>query len=172
MKITLIILQTLDGLIVRNQDDDMSWGSHEDKHFFRNLTKQIGTMIMGANTYEKMPVFAFKDRYSLVFTNEPKKFQPGKAQNIEFFTGSPVDGVNHLKDKGIEEAALIGGGNLNNQFLKAGLVNELYITVAPRIFAKGIKGYGDNALDIKLKLLESQILPTNEVLLHYLVLQF
>src|SRR3990167_4416525 len=171
MKIILIIIQSLDGFIAKDQKDDLSWGSHEDKVFFRTLTKQLGTMIMGSNTYKKMPAFALGKRFSLVFTSQPEILRPAKAENIEFFKGTIKQALIYLEKKGIKNAALIGGGNINNQFLQAGLVDELYITIAPRIFAKGINSFGENKLDIKLKLLDTKSLTQDEILLHYQVLK-
>nr|AIA16663.1 RibD C-terminal domain protein [uncultured bacterium] len=167
MKITLIILQSLDGIIARQQGDDLSWGTAEDKNFFRSKTREIGTMIMGSSTYKQMPPPAFSDRCSLVFTSKPEEFP--KQEQIHFFQGTPAEGVKYLESLGKTTAALIGGGTINNEFLEAGLVDELYITIAPRIFGTGVKGLGEKQLAVKLELLDFEKISKDELLLHYRV---
>ncbi len=173
MKITLIILQSLDGIISQGQDDDLSWGTKEDKEFFRSKTKEIGTMIMGKTTFDKMPPQAFSDRKSLVFTFDPSEYADYKNSygEVEFFNGSPSSAVEYLEQKGVKHAALIGGGNLNGQFLKAGLVDEMFITVAPRIFGEGVRGTGNVKLDIQHRLLDLTRISEQEILFHYEVVK-
>lgn len=171
MKVTLIILQTLDSIIACELKDDLSWGSKEDKKFFSTKTKEIGTMVMGASTFRNMPEKAFTKRKSLVFTSDPDKYSgyENPYGEVDFIKGTPEEGLKRLEEQGIEEVALIGGGNINNQFLDARLVDEMYITIAPKIFGTGIRGVGEKELNIDLELLDVHKFADNEVLLHYKV---
>lgn len=177
MKITLIILQSLDGYLARNQQDDLSWGSKEDKSFFRTKTKEIGAMIMGSSTFANMPDFAFGDRYTIVMSSDPNKFKDRidklneEGNNIEIFASTPEDLVSFLETKGVKHITLIGGGKLNGAFLKADLIDEMYITIAPVLFGNGIRSF-DTAeaepLLSQFKLNEVTQIGDGEVLLHYL----
>jgi len=51
----------------------------------------------------------------------------------------PEDVITMLTSLGVRRLMIEGGGRTNFEFLKAGLVDELYVAVAPRIFG------GDNA---------------------------
>jgi dihydrofolate reductase len=175
MKITLVILQSIDGYLADGPDDDLSWGSKEDKQFFRDKTKEIGTMIMGSATFDNMPDFAFKDRLAIVMTSRPDEYRERVEKlnqlgnRIELLNGTPQDCVKLLEAKNIDKAALIGGGTLNGVFLDAGLITEMYITIAPVLLGKGIKAFGSSQSRVSnLSLLEVKQIGTHEVLFHYM----
>jgi dihydrofolate reductase len=171
LKVTLIILQSLDGFIAKSQGDDLSWGSIEDKNFFRQKTKEIGVMIMGSKTFLSMPEKAFSERFSLVMTKNPKTISENfkNKENIHFFDQSPQKAIEFLINKRFKSAALIGGGEINNSFLKAGLINEIFVTIAPKLFGKGISNFGENQSHVDLDLLEVKKINSDEILLHYKV---
>lgn len=171
LKISLIILQSLDGFIAKSQADNLDWGSKVDKTFFRQKTKEIGTMIMGRKTYQNMPSKVFNEKFNLVMTSNPLKFTENFSSNIYFFGDSPQKAIDFLINKGIKEAALIGGGQINNIFLQNNLVDEIFITIAPKIFGQGITGFGKNEMDRSLELLDFQKISENELFLHYKVLK-
>lgn len=181
MKISLILIQSLDGFLATDQSDDLSWGTREDKIFYKAKTQEIGTVIMGSTTYQKMPAKAFENRKTLVLTSNPAKYQADpKAENIEFFSGTALAASQYLESQGVSEAALVGGSIVNGQFLAAGLITDLYITIAPILFGTGIKSFflnNDQLLPgqlqtviTKLKLLELKNISDNEILIHYQVL--
>lgn len=164
-KISMFLLQSLDGIIAKKQRDNLDWGSFEDKEHFRSKTKQIGTMIMGSNLYKIMPEHAFDKRITYVLTSNPSALR--KQKNVEFFSGKPAELVELLSQKGFHEAALVGGGLIYGSFLKANLVDEIWVTIAPKIFVEGIFGYGKEKLDVDLDLLEVSKLGKNEILARY-----
>jgi dihydrofolate reductase len=175
MKIIVAALQSLDGYLARSHQDDLSWASKEDRRFFKDFTTEIGTMLMGSTTFNNMKMIkgtAFRDRHTLVFTSKPEDYKD--YQNIygkvEFFKGSPVDAIKYLEQQGINQAVVVGGGKLIQQFLDAKLVNELYITLAPVIFAEGVKVCDGLVVDQKMQLLEYKNISQNEVLLHYQII--
>jgi len=165
-KITLILLQTLDGFIAKNQNDNLDWGSPEDKQLFAERTKKIGLMICGSNTYLKMNPKSFEGRKTIVVTSRPEEIDK-QVDNVEFFTGSPAELKAKLSDEGIAEAALVGGGKLNGAFLQENLVDEIYISLAPVLFGTGVRGYGENQLFNKFELISNEIISPSLILLHY-----
>lgn len=176
MKITLIILQTIDGYLACDTNDDLSWGSKADKEFFRNKTKEIGTMIMGSCTFEKMPDSAFKDRMCIVMTSNVDKYQDRiesltkAGVQIELSESTPEMCITYLETKGIENVALIGGGRLNGAFLKAGLIDEIYVTIAPVLFGNGVKSFNlgtPEPVHADFRLVDVDKIENREVLLHY-----
>lgn len=52
--------------------------------------------------------------------------------------------------------------------MAAGVVDELYITVAPLLFGTGVPLFGGD-LDVRLQLLETRTLDDDTVLIHYKV---
>ncbi len=170
MKIILVIRQSLDGIISRQINDGKDWGSDKDKTFFESKVKEVGAVIMGKDTYEKTKIShpqILNGSKVLVFSHKKIK----NKKNITFYDGDVNDGVNFFQEQGISCAVLIGGGNLNTQFLKSKLVDELFVTLSGRIFAQKVRVFGENALDIKLKLQSVKRLSKNELLLHYIVIK-
>jgi len=81
MKITILILESLNGFIAKSHGDDLSWATREDRDFFISTTKKIGTMIMGSTTFNNMKGIkgtAFRDRNIVVMTTKPQDYQDYK----------------------------------------------------------------------------------------------
>jgi dihydrofolate reductase len=169
LKISMILLQSLDGFIAKNQQDKLDWGSKTDKQNFKEKTIEIGTMICGTNTYVHMPDFAFKNRKTYVLTSRPDELI--QRENVTLFTGSPIQLVQKILDDGITKVALVGGGHIYNSFLAENLVDEIFITIAPVAFGKGIHGFGENVLANKFKLISMSKMGEDEIYLHYEVIE-
>lgn len=173
MKLTLIMVTSIDGVIARSADENsFTWNSKEDRIHFREMTKRIGTVVLGSNTFRAAGAKALAERHNVVLTSDSGKFSEIDAETTEFVSGSAKEIYEILKKKDIEHAALIGGGNVNNQFLAAGLVDDIYLTIEPRVFGAGIHLAGAEKLEVALKL--ESVEKLNErgtLLLHYEVLK-
>lgn len=156
-KITLIMVTTADGVIANTtHEDSFTWNSKEDKQHFRKLSKEIGTLILGSTTYIAAGGASLKDRLNIVLTSRPDEFEP--HPNAVFMSGTPQDVVDLLSEREVAQAALIGGANVNRQFLLAGLVDELVLTLEPKLFGTGLRLSEDAELEIDMKLEESTVL--------------
>jgi len=60
---------------------------------------------------------------------------------------------------------LLGGASLNNSFFKANFVNELWLTLEPKLFGSGNDLAGNAELDINLELFEMEKLNSQGTLL-------
>ena len=169
LTLIMILLQSLDGFIGKNQEDKLDWGSKEDKQNFKNKTIEIGTMICGTKTYLHMPDFAFKNRTTYVLTSRPAELP--QRENVILFKGSPEELINKMKLDGITQAALVGGGHIYNSFLASNLVDEIFITIAPVSFGSGIHGFGETVLTNKFELISVDKMGTNELYVHYRVIK-
>jgi dihydrofolate reductase len=184
--LTIKMMQTLDGFIAQNQNDKLLWGSNEDKQLYKKVSTQYGTVIVGKNTYLQMPKIAFKNRdtivavrnltdewiVSIIGDNDIMSFDDVKFCNIDnvtFIESNPVTIINFLESLGKSKALLVGGGIINNLFLQARVVNELQITIAPKVFGSGIKIFGNNDLELDLELQDFEKISTNELVLTYKV---
>jgi len=72
-----------------------------------------------------------------------------------------------LREKGIDEAMLGGGGKTNAIFMKEGLINDLIIDIEPLVFGEGI-GLFDGA-DFEKKLVFKSVRKISDkvIQLHY-----
>lgn len=164
------MVSSVDGVIARDENHNaFEWTSPEDKKHFQSLSKEIGVILMGGNTFKASGRKNYKDRYGYILTNHPENYEFG--ENMETISGTPQSVAAQLREKGHEEIALIGGAQVNKEFLIAGLVDEIYLTVEPIIFGKGLHLLGEEELELRLELLESKKMnETGTLLLHYKVL--
>jgi dihydrofolate reductase len=71
-------------------------------------------------------------------TRTPSKYQKQeKAGVLEFCSGAPKQIVKMVSARGHQNILIAGGGEINRAFLDAGLINEMLITVEPKVFGSG-----------------------------------
>lgn len=154
----IIAAMTADGFIARDAHHLASWTSKEDKKFFVQRTKEAGVMIMGSNTYETIGR-PMPGRLNIVYS---RKEIPG----VETTTKPPKKLLKDLEARGFKEVAICGGATIYTMFMKAGVVDTLYLTVEPLLFGTGVSIF-NKPLDVKLQLKESKRLNKNTLLLKY-----
>jgi len=156
MKVILIMVQSLNGKITKDNDPDIyKWTSKEDQEFFFRMLSKHTLTIMGSRTYEaaRENIKPYGKRRRIILTSTPDRYRdatiPGQ---IEFSSELPGELITRLGDEGYETALLVGGAETNRQFFEAGLVDELYITIEPRLFGKGKQIIADGNYDGELAL--------------------
>jgi len=169
MTVIMIMTTTVDGFTTRSATEDAAWVSEYDKLFFDRKTRAIGTVIMGANTYRLLPE-PFEARLNIVMTSTPDETK-NIPNVLEFHGEAPQRLLEILEARGIDEVAIIGGSQINASFLEESLVDELYLTIAPMLFGQGVSLSSGYDLELNLKLLETQELGGDAVLLHYEVVK-
>ncbi len=169
MRVVLIMTMTADGFISRDAGDAAGWVEEYDKLFFDKTTRSIGTVIIGANSFSQLPE-PFEGRRTIVMTSNPNT-EKAIPNVLEFSNLEPQELLNSLEDEGVTEVAIIGGSQVNSSFLQERLIDELYLTVAPLLFGKGLSLAPEYDLDQKLQLIDEEKLSENVVLLHYEVLK-
>nr|AIA15182.1 RibD C-terminal domain protein [uncultured bacterium]AIA15224.1 RibD C-terminal domain protein [uncultured bacterium] len=160
MKVILIAALSADGFIARNTDELADWTGSEDKKLFVELTKRAGVMVMGRTTFETIGR-ALPGRQTIVYSHRPLEI-PGVTVTDE----SPTDLVQRLAATGQQELAICGGAAVYTQFMQAGVVDELYLTVVPCLFGGGVTLFSQ-PLESSLRLLETRSLSDDVITLHY-----
>lgn len=168
MKITLLAVTSLDGFITAGTDANIyNWTSKEDAKIFSQKIEDAKLILMGAKTFGHARHFmkSKEGRIRVVFTRDVKKYQseviPGY---IEFVSENPKDIIKRFEEKGITEALLVGGSEINSLFLKENLISEMYITIEPVMFGEGKKLFSEG-MNAKLELLSTEKLNENGTLL-------
>ncbi len=163
---------TVDGIIAKTKTQNADWTSKADKKVFIEETKKAGVIIMGETTFEAMGKKALPGRLNLILTLEPEKYQDRTEPGLlEFMKASPDEVIKNLEQRGYQSAILGGGARTNSFFLKAGLVDEILITVEPKIFGIGMNFTEGEDLDINLELIETKKIGDNAVQLWYKILK-
>ena len=167
MNVVLIMAETVDGVISRSSDEFVDWTGSADKKMFMQLTKEAGVLIMGSKTYDTIGR-PLPGRKNIILTRNPER----KSDNpdLVYTSDTPKQILLDLEKQGYSTVALAGGAQINSLFAKDNLIDEIMITIAPRIFGDGLRLFTE-PLDLKLELLKDEILEENFVMLHYRVLK-
>ena len=165
MKIILMMAMTADGKIAKTSDHFPDWTSKEDKRYFFETTKKHGAVLMGEKTFQTFPK-PLPGRLNVVFTLE--KDLP-EQENVKWVSGEPEKILEELEGMGYKSAVLGGGAFLNSQFLKNKLIDEIWLTIEPKIFGDGLGIFGGDFVQ-DLKLLSVEKINESSVVVKYKVL--
>ena len=166
MKCFIISCLTADGYIGKHSTHAAMWTSKEDKKRFIELTKKAGVIVMGQNTWTTLGGKPLKDRLNIVYS--PTPLEP--VAGMEVTTKSPEELLRDLEARGIKEVAICGGSQIYTMFMKAGLVDTLYLTIEPIVFGDGMRLFKED-LNNKLTLTECTKTDTGTLLLTYSVIK-
>lgn len=161
MKTFIIAALSADGYIAKDESHPAFWTSKEDKRRFVELTKRAGVVVMGSTTYKTLPR-PLKERVNIVYSRS-KTFE-----GAETTQKSPADLLKELEDRGFKEVAICGGSHIYAMFMKACLVDKIYLTIEPILFGKGIRLFNEDILD-HLKLEACGQTESGAILLEYSV---
>lgn len=172
MKLILMMAMTADGIIAKNKNQNADWTSKADKKVFIEQTKKAGAIVMGDTTFIAMGKRALPGRLNLILSLEPQNYKGlEKPGELEFLKASPKEVVAYLDQKGFQTAILGGGARTNAAFLKAGVVDEILITVEPKIFGIGMNFTESEELDLNLELLEVKEIGDSALQIRYKILK-
>jgi len=155
---------TVDGKIAKNEKHFPDWTSSEDKKYFYRMSKECGVVIMGEKTFDTFSK-PLKERLSVVFTINPDR---PLQQNVKWVTGEPKPVVEEIEKMGFKSAILGGGAGINTLFLKNKLIDEIILTMEPKIFGAGLSLFNED-FEVNLELLNMEKLNGNSIALRYKV---
>jgi len=166
MQVFIIAALTVDGFIAEKTDQSsLDWTSQEDKKFFVERTKEAGAIVVGRKTFETFPK-ALPNRLNLVLTAQSGL--SSEDSNVEYVNLSAQGVVELAQERGYKELAVCGGASVYGQFLLAGVVDKLYLTIEPVVFGGGVKLF-DKPMATRLKLDGVSKLSSQTLLLTYSV---
>lgn len=163
MKLILIMAMTVDGKIGRNSAHFPDWTCREDKRMFKQISQQAGVVIMGSRTYDTIGK-ALPGRLNVVMTRRPEQYTG--TENLMFWSQAPRALLQELTSQGYSSAVLAGGATINSLFMRAKLIDELRLTIAPKLFGQGLSLFAE-PLDHDLTLKHVRCLEAETVLLTY-----
>ncbi len=167
MKTILMMAMTIDGKIAKSVNQLANWTSHADKKIFVEETKKAGVIIMGLTTYQTIGR-PLPGRLNVVLTREPEKEQ-SIPNALEFTSQPPKELLAELEKCGFSSVILGGGATINGLFLKENLIDEVWLTIEPRIFGEGLSLFQGADVNLSLSLLEIRKLDENVLQVRYQV---
>jgi len=164
IKCFIIAALTTDGFLAKDKNQvSTSWNSPEDKKHFVELTKRAGVVVLGSTTFETFGK-PLKDRLNIVYSRS-KKFD-----GVEMTDDEPEILLKKLEERGFTEVAICGGSSIYTKFMKAGVVDTIYLTVEPILFGKGISLFNED-LEYKLELISEEKTQSGTSFLEYRVIK-
>lgn len=167
MNIILMAAVTADGKIAKHSDQLANWTSSADKKIFAQVTKDSGAIIMGRVTYETIGR-PLPSRLNIIMTSTPQNFE-SIPDSLEYTNKSPQEIIETLEGKNFESVVICGGAKIYSKFLQENLINEIYLTIEPKIFGSGINLFEKIDVDINLELKSFEKLGVNSLLIKYSV---
>ncbi|HKJ12193.1 MAG TPA: dihydrofolate reductase family protein [Ornithinimicrobium sp.] len=157
----VFIAQSLDGFIAR-PDGDLGWLTdppHDEGHVtghdgpepppgYEAFMAGIDHLVVGRGTYEKVLTFAgwpYAGHHVIVLGST---LAPGVDERISVAHSVP-EVVQTLEGRGAR-AVYVDGGQVIQEFLRQGLVDELVISTAPVLLGAGIPLFGALGTDVQL----------------------
>ncbi len=165
MNVILLMAVTADGMIARDSSQIIDWTGKKDKKYFVHITRKSGVMIMGSKTFDMIGK-ALPGRKNIVMTRD--KSRKSHDKDLIFTDKAPGAIIKELNAQGFETAVLIGGTIVNTLFLKENLIDEIHVTIVPRLFGKGLPLF-NKSFDTQLELINIEKLGQNHILLKYRV---
>lgn len=167
-RISVFIAQSVDGYIATDHDS-LDWltdasAANEDYGFDAFLA-DIDLVAMGRSTFdfiEQMTDLPYGRRPVHVFTTRPAQERVG----FEFVAMSPQEAIARWTEAGVRHV-YVDGGQLISQFLVAGLVDDLTLTIAPLLLGSGKPLFRRVDVRTMLRPVHSQVFPSGMVQLRY-----
>ena len=87
-------------------------------------------------------------------TRDPAVYVKSQVTDmLEFKNESPTELIEKYKKERHEQMLVVGGPHIGTAFLKEGLIDELWLTLEPKIFGAGDNLVSEEKLDINLSLI-------------------
>lgn len=171
-RLILIAAQSLDGYISRHDQPGTDFCSEADAAFLASTLKDFDSLIFGRKTFDtlRQRILNATTRRFLrkILTRTPDAYRDlAQRDRVEFTDAAPADILADLESRGRQRCALLGGGEAYTRFLEAGLVDELWLTLEPRLFGSGTP-LATRALDLAFTLDSTTPLTPDTLLLKYL----
>jgi dihydrofolate reductase len=157
IKASVFIATSLDGFIARS-NGDLDWltgaqsASTEQDYGYQEFMDTVDTIVLGRNTFELVLTFdtwPYSGKNVVVISSKPRAVPPHLVDSVEWLSLPPQDLVERLASQGATHLYVDGGKTIQG-FLRAGLIDELTITLVPILIGTGVPLFGSLDHDVKL----------------------
>ena len=112
--------------------------------FFRELIDHAGAVIVGNGSFKGMGEDALFQLPTFVLTHESRPALTKDGVKVKFICDGIKSALKQAQAAAGDKAVYIfGGANTVQQYLKAGLLDEIQITVVPMLIGDGIRLFDD-----------------------------
>lgn len=171
MRCSVYIATSLDGFIAR-PDGGLDWLARVQRdgedYGYAEFLAGVDTLILGRNTYDTVLGFGewpFAGKRVIVMSSRAIASTQGERQ----FAGEPRTLVEQLEAEGARRA-YVDGGALIRSWLRAGLIDDLTLSIVPIVLGRGLPLFGELP-EQALELEASQAYASGLVQLRYRVVR-
>jgi dihydrofolate reductase len=168
-KVRLFIATSLDGFIA-DKNGSFDWLFTDQDYGYADFYASIDTTLTGYKTYQDilgMGEFPYSGKTNYIFS---RRHQKTDDHPVTFVDGDLAAFVAQLKQEPGQDIWLVGGGEINEVLLQAGLIDELIVSIHPMVLGEGRALFAGRRERQPLKLTNSQTFETGLVQLTYQVL--
>jgi len=154
LRTTYYVASTLDGYIAEPDGgvDFLSLiGGEPDPESYEVFVGSVDALLMGRRTYDQILGFGawpYGDRPCWVVSHRGIDPRP---EPIVATPGTPRQVYDQIRQTGANHLWLVGGADLASQFLSAGLLDSLIVSVVPVVLGSGIALFAGLAGAISLE---------------------
>jgi dihydrofolate reductase len=174
-RIQYYVAASLDGFIATSTDD-LGWllqfdGFEGGKESYESFMADVGCIVMGGETYswllEHEPDnWPYPGTPSYVFTRH--EYAAPAGSDITFVRGDVIEFIADFERSAAgKNIWVVGGGNLAAQFVSAGLLDDLILSVIPVVLGNGKRLLPLEGPTAPLELVASRIMGRGIVELRY-----
>jgi len=131
------------------------------------VSKDFGVMIMGQSSYDAIGS-PLPGRLNIVLTKEKRTDQPGLLEHKQ---GDIKVILQELEKRGHDKVLICGGTFVNSLFLQENLIDEIQISIEPKLFGSGLRLFDKIDINTDLHLIKINKLNNNTINLLYKVIK-
>jgi dihydrofolate reductase len=168
-KVVLGVGISLDGYIAR-LDDSVDFLFMPKDYSMGPFFRTIDTAIMGRKTYDpglRMGGASSFSGSSTTYYVMSRSQPPGERGGVIFTNQAPAELIAQLRKCGGKNIWHMGGGELAREFLKADLVDEIYLGVVPVLLGEGVPMFPSGFPQRNFALLENKTYSKGLISLRY-----
>jgi dihydrofolate reductase len=168
-KVVLGLGISLDGYIAR-LDGSVDFLFMPKDYSMGPFFKTIDTAIMGRKTYEvglKMGGASAFGGSSTAYYVMSRSQSPGERDGVTFTNQTPAELIGQIRKRRGKNIWHMGGGELAREFLKADLVDEIYLGVVPVLLGEGLPLFPSGFPQRNFALLENKSFSKGLIALKY-----
>jgi dihydrofolate reductase len=158
MKTILIFVSSLDGKITKWGEPNVRlWSSHQDQDYYKKVWNESQLIVMGSATFDADSFKPSPSQKIIIMTHHPDKYKSREVPGqMEFTSETPIELCSRFANTDNKQMLVVGGPHVATSFLQEQLIDELWLTIEPRIFGMGLNFAMDEKLDINLRLIQSE----------------
>jgi len=149
---------SLDGFL-STKNDSLQWlfdTQLDDDYDIQAFENTIDTVVMGNTTYlETLKLSGnkniFPNKEKIVFSHQ----YTGAILEGHYVSGNPENIIKNLQTHSGKSIWIVGGGAIFTQLLKANLIDEFWIQIAPVVLGTGKRLFEENEYKTRLNLVST-----------------